>query len=129
MHDARRVGGRQCVRHLSCNFKGTALRQRAAFQMVAQGLAIDQLADDVDQPILAAGVVHGEDVGMVQRACRPRLLFETLAASGVVRHVRSEHLDRYGAAQACVARAVNVAHAARAQQGNDFVGTDPAARG
>ena len=35
---------------------GRGLRQRAAFQLFAY-VAIDQFADNVDQPVLAAGVV------------------------------------------------------------------------
>jgi hypothetical protein len=103
--------------------------RHAAFQLVAQGLAFDQLADDVDEAILAADVVYGNDVGMIERAGRARLLLESLAAAGVAGDIRWKHLEGDGAGQAVVAGAIDFAHAARAQKGNDLVRADPGAGG
>ena len=41
---------------------------------------------------------------------------------------RREHLDRDVAPEARIARAVDLAHAARAEQADDFIGTDASAR-
>ena len=57
VYDGLRVSRRQRFGHLYGDLHHAALRQGAAFQQVAQGLAFDQFADDVDQPILAADIV------------------------------------------------------------------------
>ncbi len=129
MDDGFRVRRRQRFGHLSGDLHDAALRQGAAFQQVAQSLAIDQLADNVDQPILGADIVDRNNIRMIQRAGGPRLLFEALAAPRVTRHVRRQNLERHGAAKARVVCAIHLAHAARPQEGGDLVRPDAAAGG
>ncbi len=129
VYDCPSVRCRQRIGHLSGDLHHAALRQSAAFQQVAQSLAFDQFADNVDQPILAADIVNRNNIRMIQRAGGAGLLFEALAAPRVVRHVRGEHLKSHSAAKACVECAIHLAHAARPQEGSDLVRPDPAARG
>ena len=66
---------------------------------------------------------------MVQRAGGARLVLEALAASRVAGDVGRQHLESDGAAEARVACAIHLAHAARPEEGGDFVRPEPAARG
>jgi hypothetical protein len=69
-----------------------------------------------------------DDVGMIERGRGTRFTFESIHAGGIGDSVRPENLDRDGAAQAVVARAIDLAHAAGAKRADDFVraesGTD-----
>ena len=67
-------------------------------------------------------VVDRDDVGVVQRRGRPRLLLETLQTPGVRGQLRRQHLDRHLARQPRVARPVHLSHPARAQGREHFVG-------
>jgi hypothetical protein len=58
---------------------------------------------------------------MAEAGDRPRLPLEALAQVGAGREVRGEHLDRDGAIQPRVTRAVHLPHAAGAERGEDLV--------
>ena len=85
----------------------------------AQGLAVDVLHDQV----VRTDVVQRADIGMVQRSNRPRLLFEPARVRTLQR------LDRHDTVESRVARLPDIAHVARAERGEDFVGADDAAAG
>jgi hypothetical protein len=61
---------------------------------------------------------------MIQHSGGARFLFEASEAVGVFRERSGEHLYCDVAAEARVARAVDLAHAARAEWGDDFVGSE-----
>ena len=73
-------------------------------------------------------VEKDEEVGVAQRADRARLLLEAAQAVGV-RGERRQDLEGDLATEPRVARAVDLAHAARAEGAEDFVGAEPGARG
>ena len=62
-----------------------ARHQGAVAEQVAQRLALQQLADDVGGAVVRAGVVDGEDVGVVQRRGGAGFLVEAAQAIGVGR--------------------------------------------
>ena len=101
-----------------------ARRQRARCQRVAQRLAVEQLRHDVRRAVVHADVVHREDVRMVQRRGGSRFLLEALQPVGIGARRSRENLDRDVAPEARVARAIDLAHPARAEQRIDFVGTE-----
>jgi hypothetical protein len=76
-----------------------------------------------------AGVVDGEDVGMVQLSGGAPFLLEAMHAARVRRGEPRDQLDRDVAAEARVACAVNVAHATGADPPGDLVGADCGAGG
>ena len=63
---------------------------------------------------------------MIERRKRPRLALETREPFRIPRKQIGKHFDRYLATQLRVARAIDLAHPARADGGHDFVGPDPA---
>ena len=65
---------------------------------------------------------------MVERGDGAGFLFETGAAAGVVRDIGGQDLDGDVAAQARIAGAVDLAHGARAQAGDDFIGSETGER-
>ena len=58
---------------------------------------------------------------MVQRRGRAGFLLEAVEAIDVGRERRGQHLDRDVASEPRIARAIDLAHAARAEGGHDFV--------
>ena len=62
-------------------------------------------------PALLAGPVDGDDVGVVDRGGDARLALEALAEAGVAGPLRRDQLDRDGAAERELRRAVDDAHA------------------
>ena len=91
-------------------------RQRAAREPVGERLAFEVLHDQVVDAVLLADVVERADVRMAERGDRLRLALEAEAELRVAGEVRRQHLDRDGAVEARVARAVDLAHAARAER-------------
>ena len=83
MDDALVVRGREAVGDLHGVVDGLAHRQRARAEPIAQRLALEQLRDDVRRAVLLADVVDGEDVRMIERGGRLRLLLEAAEAIGV----------------------------------------------
>ena len=77
-----------------------------------------------DVPLGRADVVDRDDVGMVERGGRARLLFESLQALRVVREVGGKDLDRHVAPEARVIGPVDLSHPARAERREDLVGAE-----
>ena len=74
-------------------------------------LAVDQLHDDERPVLVLAEVVHGHDVGMVQRRRGQRLLPEARAEVGIAAVLGAEDLDRDVAIELGVVGAVDGGHA------------------
>ena len=86
-----------------------------------QRLARHVLEHEEQLILILADLVERGDVRMRQRRGRARLLEEPLAPIGIGRDGRGQHLDRDGAAEPRVARAVHLAHAAGADAIEDLV--------
>ena len=97
-------------------------RQRTFGQAVSQSLAVQELHDQVIGAVLMPDVVQGADVGVIQRGDGSRFTVEALLGLSVVRQVRRQDLDRDGAVQPRVARAIHFAHAPCAHRRDDLVG-------
>src|SRR5947208_2999887 len=65
--------------------------------------------------------MDGGNVGVIQRRERLRFELESAEPIFVVRGVRREHLDRDGSFQDRIAGAVDLAHAATADERSDFI--------
>ena len=69
--------------------------------------------------------MNGDDVRVIERRGGLRLLHEPAAAILVRDAVGGQYLDRDFAAEPWIARAIHLAHPARADQPEDFVGAEP----
>ena len=129
MHDAGRV--RRCQRRggLDGDLENLAQRQLATLQALAQRFAFDQLRDDVARLVVIADFVNGQDVRVVQRRRRARLLQEAGDALGIGTQALEQELDRHRPAERRIVRLVDLAHAAAAEQGADLVTADGGAGG
>src|SRR6202044_2827574 len=78
--------------------------------------------DEIRRAGVRFDFVDGEDVWVIQRGDSAGFLLETLEAFGFVGDRRREDFEGDAAARARVARFVDFAHAARADQRDDFVG-------
>jgi hypothetical protein len=64
---------------------------------------------------------------VVQQRQRARLAIEAREAFGILCHRCGQHFERHLPTESDVGRPVHLAHAARAQSGEDFVDTETAA--
>jgi hypothetical protein len=87
-----------------------------------QGLAFEQLEDDVRRAFVLANVEDHEDVGVVQGPRGLRLLREAALTIGITGSVPVQDLDRDLAGEARIAGAVDLAHPSRAERREDLVG-------
>ena len=91
-----------------------------------QVAALDQPHRDDQLAVLLAGVVDGDDVGVVEPGGEARLAQEPLAEALVVGEVAGDHLERHRPVEGQVRRPVDDAHPAARDQRVDAV---PAERG
>ena len=73
--------------------------------------------------MLLTDVIERADVRMIEARDRSRFALEPLRNADS-KHVRRENLDRDRAIEPRVARLVDLAHAARAERREDFVGAE-----
>ena len=96
--------------------------ERALAQPLLERFALEELHDD--ERLLLRGfadVVDGADVRVVQRGDRPCFTLKPLACQVGAGEPRRQHLDGDLAVEARVARAIDLAHAAGADGGDDLV--------
>ena len=119
--DAPFVGGGETVGDGGADLHDLSRRQRAPADERAQRLAAEELGHGVDDAVLLAEIMDGEDVGVRERGDRAGLALE----AGARRFVRGEpgrqDLDRHLAIEREVARAVHLAHAPGAERRDDLV--------
>jgi hypothetical protein len=121
MDDALLVRGGQPLRDLERVIHGSSHGQRAAGEASAQRLPLERLRDDVEEPVLPSDVEYRRDVGVVQRSRSLRLLFEATQPIGILGERGRQDLDRDLALEPFVPGAVNLAHPARPDGGQDLV--------
>ena len=91
-----------------------------------QGLAFDVLHRDEEKALELAGIVNGDDVGMLQHARQPSLIakaLQKLFGVGAV-HVEPRSLEGDGASDVGIGGLVNHSHGAFAQGAYDFIAPD-----
>jgi len=101
------------------------VERRRDRQRPAKRLAFHQLHDQ--RAIFHA--IDLRDVGVVQGGQHLGFAFEAGQPFGIVREGVRKNLDGYFAIELCVPGAIHLAHAARAERRQDFVGAEFVARG
>jgi hypothetical protein len=97
------------------------LRKSSASEHLSQAFALEQLRNHKGLFGVLPDIMNGQDVGVTQRGDRARLLFETPQSFRVRRERRRHYLDGDIAAQALVACLVHLAHAACADEFENFI--------
>ena len=96
-------------------------------EALRERLALDELHDDVTRRAVLLDAVDRGDRRMVEGREHPRLALEPRHAVRVAGEFRGQHLDGDVAPELAVARAVDLAHAAGAEEVGDFVRSEPGA--
>ena len=108
--------------------KHTLERQAAGRQHVRQRPSVHQLHREEDGRARVLHRMDGDDVRVVERGDGERLARESLAAIGIGRGDIGQDLQRDLAPEPQIARPIDFAHPADAEQRHDFVRTEPGAR-
>ena len=128
VHDAVAVRDGQRLGHGDPNFENFVQRHRALAQSFRQSFAFQKLHHQVIGAILRSDVVELADMRMVQRRNRSAFALHALLQFRRGRKVRSQNFDGHRAIKAGITGAINLSHAACAQQRLDFVRTEFRAR-
>ena len=104
-------------------------RQRPRVHPLAERLAFEKLGDDPRRPLVHADIMNGEDIRVIQTACRAGFLFESALAIGIARECRGQELDRDVPLQLRIARAIHLSHAADAETSKELESANSIARG
>ncbi len=126
MHDACAVRGVERGRHLYGVVQCLGNQQRTALQPRRQRLAFEMLHHQIVHALLVTDVEERADVGMRERSDRLRLTDEPRLR---IRVGVAENLDRDYAIEPRVARLPDLAHAASADGGQDFIRPETGADG
>src|SRR5690349_25153389 len=118
MDDAARVGCRERIGYLQCTSKRIINGEGAALKASGQRLPLNELHDEITR----ADVVERVDTGMVKSGNGASFAFKTIGET------LQTHLDSDGPVQPRIDRAIDLAHAAGAENGLDFIRTDQGAR-
>ena len=123
MDDPALVRRREAAGDLLRDLHRLACGQRAALQSLPQGLAVEQLADQVGRAVrVRTDVVDDHDVGVAEASAGSGLLLEAAQTVEVAGRFRRQHLDGNGTPQARVTGAVDDTHAPGAEPAEDLVG-------
>ncbi len=125
VRDALLVRRAESARDRDRDVHRLAHRQRALPQAIGERLAVQEFGDHEERVAVEADVEEGEDIGVRESCYRVGFALEPGAAVRVAGHVRRQHLDGDVAAEARIARAVHLAHAAGPKGGRHFVGAEP----
>ena len=101
--------------------------ERSRREHGCQRLAGDTLHDDVIDLVLLADIKDGRDVRVTELGEGEGLLSEPAPGPVVGQNARRQHLDCHVAFEPLVTGPIHHAHAARAEQGDDLVGTESGA--
>jgi hypothetical protein len=124
MEQTLRVGSVQRVRERDGFVQDGIDVERAAPKTLLERLALEQLHDEVRPAVLLADVIQGADIRVVQRRNGARFPLEPRDAVPIALRRGRQHLDGDAAAETSVRGAINLAHAARPDGGEDFIRTE-----
>ena len=125
MHDALAMGLFQSVRDLDPVAERFLEWQGALLQSVGEGLPFEVLHHQEVHALLSSDVVKRADVRMVQTGDRARFTLEALSHGDVVGEMGRQHFDGDRPIEPRVLGAINLAHPAGSNRGEDLVGAEP----
>ena len=129
VHDALPMGALERSRDLFADRQDLVERQTSALDPARQRLSLDELHDQVVGLLIVADVVERADVRIVQCRDGARFALEARPRLRIGGERRRQPLDRDRAVEPRVAPAIHLAHAARAEQTGELIGTEARARG
>src|SRR5262249_14847984 len=127
MGDAAFMGGVQAVADALCNVQRVFYGNAPARDALRQIFALNQFEHEITRAFRYLEVVNDGDIRMVERRENFRFTLESAHSVNIARELVRQNLDRDFALELQVAGAVDLAHAAFAEQSGDFVGTEDCA--
>jgi hypothetical protein len=121
MDDAPLMGGFESFSKLAADVERFVQRDAAPFQSFGQSLPLDELQDEEPLALVFSEPVDSCNVGMVQLGQELRLTLEARKPFGIQREEIRQGFDGDFSVQNRVFGAVDLSHAACAQQREDFV--------
>src|SRR5262245_10054910 len=121
MHDAFIVRRLQRERDLTRDVDRLVERYGAALETTRQGAALDELEDEKAHGRHLLEAVDRADVRMIERGQYLGLALEACETFGVVSHRCGQKLQRDVAPELGIPCAIDLAHAASAEQRDDLV--------
>jgi hypothetical protein len=121
MHDTDGMRGGEPFSQLQRKIDSLVDGGRAAFDALAQFLAIDEFHDEKANVGGVFETVDTGDVGVLQSGERSRFAIETRQSLGVSGHLGGEDLDGDIATELAVAGTIYLTHAAFAERAGDFI--------
>src|ERR1035438_7305127 len=98
------------------------------FQLAAEAVAFEKFGDDKWRTGFLSDIVDRQNVGMIQRSHRARLLFKSPKTVAIAGKRLRQDFQRDLTTESRVARPVHLSHSTRAEWRNDFVRTKFRAR-
>ena len=103
----------------------SGLRSRCT---IPRAWALEQLRHEEPDTLVFPYVMDGQNVGVGQGRDRPRLALKPRKRIGLAGELRRDRLDGHFAAEAGITGTIDVTHPSRAEESDDFVGTQFDAR-
>src|SRR5262245_8813444 len=128
MNDAFLMRGCERFRDLLRHRKRLFQRQRPTTDAICKSVALDQLENQQPRVIDFSEIVNSRDMRMIQSCQGFGLALKSRDSLGIAGKCIGQNLDRNFTLQLCIARAIYLAHAAGAQQAEDFVCTELCSR-
>src|SRR5215469_4582331 len=122
MNDPFAVGCIQSVCHLSAQRERRRDIERLSADVLTEGLALEKFHDQKGMPGGFSDIVDGADIGMVKRGRSPGLALKAFPSRNRRKSLR-QNFHGHVALEPCVPRAIDLAHAALADGGENLVGT------
>jgi hypothetical protein len=128
VHDSFLVCGDDAFGELKAELDGLFYREWTSAETPSKRLPFEQFRYEIRRPVVGADVMNGDDVRMIEARRGHRFLLEPSQTFGIGRNALGDDFDRNIATQARVARAIDLTHAAAAEQCDHLVRTDSRAR-
>ena len=128
MDDAFLVRRGERLGDLGGEGEGAARLERAGIERLGERLALDELENQKPHVLMLLEAVDRPDPRMAERGQHPGLPLEPREISGILRQRVGYALDCDVPFEAQVACAINLAHAADAERGEDLVRAQTGAR-
>ncbi len=122
MDDALAVGGVQCIDHGEGDIHESREAYRPACDLLLQRLSLEQLHREKRR--IAADVMNGADVGVVERGCGTRFALEAFKRQLGYRCSAWQDLDGHHTPETRVRRPIHLTHPSAAERRDDLVGAE-----
>jgi hypothetical protein len=124
MDEACCFGGRECRGDLDRDLDRLGERRLTARHPLPQRDPVDELRGDEMLLANLPDIVNGEDIRMIERRRRARLVLEPLAQVLVIANGSGKNFQRDGTLQLAVVREIHLTHPARTNERTDLVTTE-----